>query len=73
MSFNTGFTGIQVAGGGSDVCFLELFHDLACEDSIGTNLGPINDPNLSGCIGPFDKNSSRDPVVRSGRIINCPQ
>jgi hypothetical protein len=71
-NFNIGFNGIQVAGGGSDSCFLQLYHGRDCQDFIETNIGPINDPNLSGCIGPFDINGSGFTDVLSGRIINCP-
>ncbi|KAF2110469.1 hypothetical protein BDV96DRAFT_604039 [Lophiotrema nucula] len=72
VGFNTPYTAIQVAGGGSDSCFLQLYHEAGCQESINSNIGPINNPNLGGCIGPFDINGSSKKTVKSGRLLNCP-
>ncbi|KAK3939194.1 hypothetical protein QBC46DRAFT_409450 [Diplogelasinospora grovesii] len=72
-TFNTGYNGIQVAGGGSDSCFLQVFFDTACNDQSPSNIGPINNPNLGGCIGPFPVTGGGfSTPIRSGKLINCP-
>ncbi|KAH7128718.1 hypothetical protein B0J11DRAFT_578896 [Dendryphion nanum] len=72
VGFNTPYTAIQAAGGGSDSCFMEIFHEPGCVDFVGTRIGPINQPQLGGCIGPFNINGSPKRTIKSARLVNCP-
>ncbi|KUJ14901.1 uncharacterized protein LY89DRAFT_686508 [Mollisia scopiformis] len=75
VGFPAEWQGIQVAGGGSNECFLRIFQDDACQVDSETQIGPINDPNLGGCIGPFPFDEGGNTVftgIGSGSLVNCP-
>ncbi|KAM7222749.1 hypothetical protein V8F06_001936 [Rhypophila decipiens] len=71
--FDTPYNRIQAAGGGSDSCFIELFYNRDCTNWVPSRVGPVNNPNLGSCIGPFPVTGGGfASPVRSARIINCP-
>src|SRR3954451_16738130 len=58
VEFNVPYHAIEVAGGGSDSCFLQLFWGPNCQQQVPSNFGPINFSNLGGCTGPFQPNDN---------------
>lgn len=68
--FKTRWFGAEYAGGGSQTCFIKFFTDVGCGAFIGTNVGPVDDVNLGGCVNPAVNNSLTG--AESAMIIGCP-
>lgn len=68
-TFSSRWFGIQVAGGGSQSCFLRVFRDLGCGQFMN-QIGPVSDLNLGSCIGPGTGGIVEG--AESALMVGCP-